>query len=110
MVASASVAVAEKSTGLPLYYFYKQLFSAGLGLALAAATFAVPMKTWEQSNFWLLAFAFFLLVAVLIPGIGVTVNSARRWLDLGVFRMQASEPARLALVIYLAAYVVRRQA
>ena len=110
MVASASVAVAEKSTGAPLYYFYKQLFSAGLGLGLAAATFTVPMKTWEQSNFWLLAFAFFLLIAVLIPGIGVMVNSARRWLDLGVFRMQASEPARLALVIYLAAYVVRRQA
>ena len=110
MVASASVAVAEKSTGAPLYYFYKQLASAGLGLALGVAAFAVPMKAWEQSNFWLLPFALFLLVAVLIPGIGVSVNSARRWLDLGVFRMQASEPARLALVIWLAAYVVRRQA
>jgi cell division protein FtsW len=110
MVASASVAVAEKSTGTPLYYFYKQAGFAVLGLALGAMAFSVRMKAWEQSGFWLLAFAFFLLVIVLIPGIGVKVNSARRWLDLGAFRLQASEPARLALVIYLVGYVARRQA
>ena len=110
MVASASVAVAEKSTGAPLYYFYKQFSYALLGLLLGALTFAVRLKTWEESGFWLLAFAFFLLVLVLIPGIGVKVNEARRWLDFGAFRLQASEPARLALVIYLVGYVVRRQA
>jgi cell division protein FtsW len=110
MVASASVAVAEKSTGVPLYYFYKQAGYAVLGLVLGAMTFAVRLRTWEQSGFWLLAFAFFLLVLVLLPGIGVKVNSARRWLDLGAFRLQASEPARLALMIYLVGYLVRRQA
>ena len=71
MVASASVAVAEKSTGAPLYYFYKQFSYALIGLLLGALTFAVRLKTWEESGFWLLAFAFFLLVIVLIPGIGV---------------------------------------
>lgn len=110
MVASASVAVAEKSTGAPLYYFYKQFSYALIGLLLGALTFAVRLKTWEESGFWLLAFAFFLLVIVLIPGIGVKVNQARRWLDFGAFRLQASEPARLALMIYLVGYVVRRQA
>jgi cell division protein FtsW len=110
MVASASVAVAEKSTGAPLYYFYKQFSYALLGLVMGAAAFAVPMRAWEQSGFWLLAFAFFLLALVLIPGIGVKVNSARRWLDFGAFRLQASEPARLALMLYLVGYVVRRRA
>jgi cell division protein FtsW len=110
MVASASVAVAEKSTGAPLYYFYKQFTYALLGLALGALAFSVRLRTWEQSGFWLLAFAFFLLVLVLVPGIGVKVNQARRWLDFGAFRLQASEPARLALMIYLVGYVVRRQA
>ena len=110
MVASASVAVAEKSTGAPLYYFYKQFSYALLGLLLGAMTFSVRMKVWEDSGFWLLAFAFFLLVIVLIPGIGVKVNSARRWLDFGAFRLQASEPARLALIIYLVGFIVRRQA
>ncbi|MGH8443269.1 MAG: putative lipid II flippase FtsW [Nevskiaceae bacterium] len=110
LVASASVAVAEKSTGAPLYYFYKQFSYALLGLALGALAFAVPMRAWEQSGFWLLAFAFFLLALVLIPGIGVKVNGARRWLDFGAFRLQASEPARLALILYLVGYVVRRRA
>lgn len=110
MVASASVAVAEKSTGTPLYYFYKQFAFAGLGLGLGLLTFSVRMKAWEQSGFWLLAFAFFLLIIVLIPGIGLKINGARRWLDFGAFRLQASEPARLALIIYLVGYVVRRQA
>jgi cell division protein FtsW len=110
MVASASVAVAEKSTGAPLYYFYKQFSYALLGLVMGAAAFAVPMRAWEQSGFWLLAFAFFLLALVLIPGIGIKVNSARRWLDFGAFRLQASEPARLALMLYLVGYVVRRRA
>jgi cell division protein FtsW len=110
MVASASVAVAEKSTGAPLYYFYKQSSYALSGLVLGAMAFAVPMRAWEQSGFWLLAFAFFLLAIVLIPGIGVKVNGARRWLDFGAFRLQASEPARLALILYLVGYVVRRRA
>ncbi|HUR40676.1 MAG TPA: putative lipid II flippase FtsW [Verrucomicrobiae bacterium] len=110
MVASASVAVAEKSTGTPLYYFYKQFSYALLGLLLGAMTFSVRMKAWEQSGFWLLAFAFFLLTIVLIPGIGLKINSARRWLDFGAFRLQASEPARLALIIYMVGFVVRRQA
>jgi cell division protein FtsW len=109
MVASASVAVAEKSTGAPLYYFYKQFSYALLGLLLGGFAFAVPMRAWEQSGFWLLAFAFFLLAIVLIPGIGIKVNAARRWLDFGAFRLQASEPARLALVLYLVGYVVRRR-
>jgi len=77
---------------------------------LGAVAFAVPMRAWEQSGFWLLAFAFFLLVIVLIPGIGLKVNGARRWLDFGAFRLQASEPARLALLLYLVGYVVRRRA
>ena len=110
MVASASVAVAEKSTGAPLYYFYKQFSYALLGLFLGALAFSVPMRAWEQSGFWLLAFAFFLLAIVLIPGIGLKVNGARRWLDFGAFRLQASEPARLALMLYLVGYVVRRRA
>ncbi|MEO6626415.1 MAG: putative lipid II flippase FtsW, partial [Burkholderiaceae bacterium] len=109
MVASASVAVAEKSTGVPLYYFYKQSGFAVLGLMMAAMLYAVPIRNWENTGFWLLTFAFLLLILVLIPGVGVKVNHARRWLDLGLFRLQASEPARLAMVLYLVGYATRRR-
>jgi cell division protein FtsW len=110
MVASASVAVSEKLTGAPLYFFYKQLAFIVLGLGSCVAAFAVPMAVWERSGYLLLIFALVLLVMVLIPGVGVDVNGSRRWLSLGVVRMQASEPARLALLIYLSGYIVRRQA
>jgi cell division protein FtsW len=109
MVASASVAVAEKLTGAPLHFFFKQLLFALMGLACGAVVFAVPMAAWQKSGYLLLATALLLLVLVLIPGVGLEVNGARRWLDFGAFRLQASEPARLALLIYLAGYVVRRQ-
>ena len=110
MVASASVAQAEKMTGAPFYFFYRQLLFVGMGLLAGGVIFLVPMKQWENSRMWLLLFAAFLLLVVLIPGLGLKINHARRWIDLGVFRLQASEPARLALILYLASYLTRRQA
>jgi len=109
MVASASVAIGEKMVGTTMYFFVRQLAFAGIGALFGALAFAVPMKSWESSGPLLLVFAFFLLVIVLIPGLGVKVNHARRWLDFGLFRLQASEPARLAVILYLAGYIVRRQ-
>lgn len=109
MVASASVAQAEKISGEPFYYFYRQLAFVFLGLGAGVAAFCVPMRQWQSGGAWLLLFALLLLALVLVPGIGVTVNSARRWLDMGLFRVQASEPARLALIIYLAGHICRHQ-
>lgn len=110
MVASASVAVAESTTGNPMYYFLRQLIYTAMGLAVGAGLFCVPMSVWARNGFWLLALALFLLMLVLIPGVGREVNGARRWIHLPLFSLQASEPARLALVVYLAGYLVRRQA
>jgi len=109
LVASASVAVSEKLTGAPLHFFYKQLTFAFVGLSCGAFAFCVPMSAWERSGYLLLMFALLLLVLVLIPGLGIGVNGSRRWLHLAGFRLQASEPARLALMIYLAGYIVRKQ-
>ena len=108
MVASASVAVADRHTGEALYYFYRQAVYAGIGLAAAAWLLMIPMSVWEHSSFALLALALLLLAVVLFPGVGREVNGARRWINLGLFQLQASEPARLALLMYLAAYAVRR--
>jgi len=109
MVASASVAVGEKLGGDPLYFFDRQLMFVALGLVAGVAIFAVPMASWEKFGPLLLGLALVLLIIVLIPGIGLRINNARRWLDFGLFRLQASEPARLAVIIYLAGYIVRRQ-
>ncbi len=110
MVASASVAQAEKLTGEAFYFFYRQIVFAGIGAVLGAAIYCVPLEAWARMHIPLYLGAVLLLALVLIPGVGVTVNSARRWLDLGFFRFQASEPARLALIMFVAAYITRRQA
>ena len=55
----------------------------------------------------LLIFALFLLVLVLLPGVGKTVNGSTRWLPLGVINLQVSELVKLFLFIYVAGYLVR---
>jgi cell division protein FtsW len=56
----------------------------------------------------MLLVAFALLTVVLIPGVGYSANGSTRWIRLGVLNLQASEPARLCLMIYLAGYLVRQ--
>lgn len=109
MVASSSVAVAEQAGGTPLQLFWKQCIYALMGVAVVFTLMQLPLATFEQYGMLLLGGAFLLLLLVLVPAVGVEVNSARRWIDLGLVRLQASEPARLMIVLYLAGFIVRRQ-
>jgi cell division protein FtsW len=110
MVASASIATAEREFGNPFYYLERQAFAVCLGLIAAGIAMLIPASFWERLAFPLLVFAFLLLVTVLIPGIGSEINGSRRWIPLGVLNLQVSEVTRVLLLIYLASYIVRRQA
>lgn len=110
MVASGSVAVAERQVGDMLYYARRQMIFAALGLGAALTMVCVPTRHWSNAGFALLALAIVLLTLVLIPGIGTEVNGARRWIDLGPVNLQASEVARLCLILYLASYLTRHRA
>ena len=109
MVTSASITLAERQAGDAFAYLDRQLLSATLGLACAALMLGVPMSLWERSAPLLLAGAFFLLVIVLVPGIGHEVNGSRRWIRIGPVNFQPSEVARVALLAYVSAYAVRYQ-
>lgn len=110
MVASASVAVSERmADASTMYYFKRQLMFVAMGISAGALAFLVPMKTWESIGPLLLGSALLLLVIVLVPGVGIVRNGARRWMSVGPFLLQVSEPARLAVIVYLAGYIVRRQ-
>jgi cell division protein FtsW len=69
----------------------------------------VPTAVWERLGFPLLVLGMLLLLLVLVPGLGASVNGSRRWLRIGPVNFQASEAARVCLLFYLCGYVVRRE-
>src|SRR5437773_6886738 len=113
MVYSASIAMAEASahTGYrPWYFLVRHALFVGAGLIAALVAFQVPVKAWQRIAPWAFALGLLLLVAVLIPGVGKSVNGARRWLPLFIVNVQPSEFVKLAVVVYAASYAVRKAA
>jgi cell division protein FtsW len=109
MVASASMSLAERDYGGPLYFFSRQLGAIVMGLTGAWVMVKTPTAFWERRSMALALAAFALLLVVLLPGFGRTVNGSTRWLSIaGVNLIQVSEPARLLLLLYLSGYAVRR--
>lgn len=107
MVESASITTADRVLESPFYYFKRQLLSAMLGVFVAYMVTQVRLVYWQKSGMLLLGVAMLLLVAVLIPGIGKTVNGSTRWIPLGLLNFQVSEVVKLFLLIYTAGYLVR---
>jgi cell division protein FtsW len=110
MVSSASISLADRQVGEPLYYFSRHLGALGIGVLGALIAINVPSEIWERLSPLFLLAGLGLLAIVLAPGIGHTVNGSARWIVLGPFTLQASEPARLGLLLYLASYAVRHGA
>ncbi|MBM4195977.1 MAG: putative lipid II flippase FtsW [Gammaproteobacteria bacterium] len=108
MVASASISLAERDYGGPLYFFWRQLGAIAVGCLLGVLAFRMPLDFWRQHSQWLVIGAFALMLSVLVPGLGRTVNGSTRWLNVaGMNIVQVSEPARLLILLYMAGYAVR---
>ncbi|MEE9141323.1 MAG: putative lipid II flippase FtsW, partial [Gammaproteobacteria bacterium] len=107
MVTSASVSVGERQLGEPLFHAYRHGIAALIGVGAMIVVLVTDTRWLERTGFIALALALFLLAIVLIPGLGHTVNGATRWLKTGFINVQASEPARLLILIYLSGYIVR---
>lgn len=104
MVASASI---KEGPGGDMFYFTKRhLVFLVLCLISGTATLYIPMEKWREWSGRLLVGALSLLFAVLI--VGRTVNGAKRWIGFGFFNIQPAELAKLALIVFLASYLVRR--
>ncbi|WP_407675151.1 putative lipid II flippase FtsW [Phaeacidiphilus oryzae] len=110
MVFSASQ-ITARFYGLPFaYYFEKQLIAVLIGAALAFAAIRVPARTHRLLAYPLLLVTVLLLLAVMIPGVGLTVNGNRNWIYLGgPFQIQPSEFAKLALVLWGADLLTRKR-
>jgi cell division protein FtsW len=109
MVLSASSVVAYQDSGSSYTFFGRQVTWAVVGLALMAFAARAPVGLWRRSAFVLLGVVLLLLVAVLVPGLGTAVNGQRNWIDFGgPFRLQPSEAAKLALVVWGAAVLATK--
>ena len=105
MVTSASVSIVA---GDPLHYLVRHVGALVLGLVALALVVSLPTDLWYRMSFLLLVVGLAVLLLVLVPAFGHSVNGSRRWLLLGPITVQASEPARVCLLLYLASYAVRR--
>lgn len=108
MVASASMHLGGR-WGNPYHFVDRQLLALTLGVAGALLMWSIPLAWWEKASTTFYFVALGLLLLVLIPGLGKTVNGATRWIAVGPFNLQTSEFMKLALVLYMAGYLVRRQ-
>ena len=107
ILASASISMADNAVGDPFYYVSRQAVAAVIGGIAGFVCLFVPMSFWRSTGPLMLLIAFSLLVLVLVPGLGYTANGSTRWIRLGFINLQASEVARLCMMIYLAGYLVR---
>ncbi|MDH5822386.1 putative lipid II flippase FtsW [Luteimonas sp. RD2P54] len=107
MVASSSIAIGEDLEVGPFYFLVRHLMFLGLGVALCLVVMRTEMRTIEKYDRLLLLGCFVLLLMVFVPGLGHTVNGARRWINLGVSNFQTVEAVKLMYIVWLSSYLVR---
>lgn len=107
MVFSASYPSALAEEGDSMYYIKRQLLFSVIGIAAMLFASIVPLSWYKKLTPAFFLFATFLLIIVLIPGIGISNGEARRWLGLKAigFTFQPSELMKVALVMMLAWYL-----
>ena len=101
--------LAVYSASLSADYLQKQLIYAGAGLAALLACYVIDYRMLKRFALPMLAVGFVACALVLIPGIGISVNGARRWVQMGPFTIQPSEFAKLALIVYMAKMLAERR-
>ncbi len=109
MMTSASIEIASNTYGDGFFFLKRQLRFIVIGLLGAAIVLMMPLNFWREWGILLLVAAIALLTLVLIPGVGREVNGSMRWLNLGFMTIQASEPAKLFIVIFLAGFLCKYQ-
>jgi cell division protein FtsW len=109
MVLSTSYLYSQERFADGTYFFRKQLIAMGAGFVALVTCSLLPSTAYRRFSYPLLGLTFVILILVLIPGIGVARGGARRWLMLSGFAFQPAELAKLAVVLYLAHSLARKE-
>jgi len=98
----------SRSLELQTDFLHKHLVFLGLGSLLLLGIWQLPTRVIERAAPWLFLLGLALLLLVLIPGIGMKVNGARRWFRLGPVSLQPSEFMKILLPLFLAGWTAGR--
>jgi cell division protein FtsW len=110
MVLSASSVRQYQNTGSAFTLFEKQALWVGIGLPLMWLAARLPPKTFRTVAYPLMLLSALALAVALTPGLGQSANGAQRWISFGgPFQLQPSEPAKLALVLWGADLLARKE-
>lgn len=108
MVYDASVVQGLRDFKDSYYYIRQQLIWVGLGIFSLIFFSGFNYKKFKSLAPTLLLFSFLLLLAVFIPGLGVSGGGAHRWLKIGMMTLQPAEIIKLTGVIFLASIFEKR--
>ncbi|MDO4430859.1 MAG: putative lipid II flippase FtsW [Lonepinella koalarum] len=108
MVTSASIPIGTRLQNDPFYFAKRDVLYVATSLLTFYITLKIPIDKWKDWQVLIFFIAIFLLLMVAIPGIGKSINGARRWIPLGIMNFQPAEFAKLALICFLAGYFTRR--
>jgi cell division protein FtsW len=109
MVFSASAVVAGTRFHDSIYFLKRQVMWLAVGFVVLHLASRIDYPVWRKLAPWLLGGTALLLIVVLIPSLGLVAKGARRWLRLGPFSIQPAELFKLAVVLYMASYLSRRE-
>ncbi|MBA3537103.1 MAG: putative lipid II flippase FtsW [Tatlockia sp.] len=109
MVASSSIMISAKYYHQPFHFLIRQSCYLFAGFMAAIVIMRIDSSVWERLSMPLLLICFVMLLLVLVPGIGRSVNGSRRWLAFGPIGIQVSELTKMTMIFYVSGYLVRQQ-
>ncbi len=108
MVGSASSVASISLYGSPWAILARESIWMVLGVVVFVVVGRIEYSRWRKVAPLLLVVTFLMLIAVLVPGVGVSAMGSSRWIGIGQLQIQPSELMKLALALYGADLVVRR--
>ncbi len=100
-------AFAMKQSGDPYYFIGRQIMFLVLGGIGCIAAACFNYQNYEKYAWWIFGITIVILLLCLIPGLGIKVGGARRWLSLGFTRLQPAEFAKLGVIIFLCFWMAK---
>ena len=109
MIYSSSAIIALEDYNDPFYFLKKQVLFISIGLVLMLVATHIDYHYLRKLTIPILGISFLMLIAVLIPGLGIEKNGAKRWLNIGGIIFQPSEFAKFSVILYTAYSISKRK-